>query len=132
MSSSYRILCLSHDPAVVAADNWESGNGWQSGNGGLEAVVEAVTHRTGVPALVEHLNCDLLVGRYSYSLVEVGCPPTAGRHRDVQWVDVGWLRLLARYLERHPDELRDYLGFPFQCWTPERLHRLRDELGAGR
>lgn len=128
MSSTYRILCLSHDPAMTAGES-----DWQSGNGGREAAVECVSNR--VALMPEHRDCDLLIGRYSYPLVEVGCPPSVGRHRDVEWVDVGWLRILARYAELAPAEfLADSLtsAVPAGCWTPERLHRLRHELGTGR
>jgi hypothetical protein len=72
-----------------------------------------------------HRDCDLLIGRYSYPLVEVGCPPTIGpertgrrrcyAHSVTEWVDVAWLRILAGETQ-------------LAHWPWERLRRLRDEL----
>jgi hypothetical protein len=124
MSSTYRILCVSHDPAI-ALEQFE----FQSGDDGRARAEEAVA--TGV---ADHPNCDLLIGRYSYPLVEVGCPPKP-RHSGVyhphntEWLDVFWLRLLVA-AQRAPEgsqERQLATGAP-GCWSPERLHRLRLEL----
>ena len=52
MSSSYAVLCLSHDPAVIAADSE-----WNRPEQAEQAI------RDGIAS---HEHCDLLIGRYSY------------------------------------------------------------------
>ena len=56
MSSTYRVLCLSHDPAIVAADDYQR----------PETAEAAITE-----GIAEHAGCDLVIGRYSYPLVEL-------------------------------------------------------------
>lgn len=124
MSSVYRVLCLSHDPAIVTGDEYSR----------PDPAVAAI-----VSGIDGHQGCDLLVGRYSYPLIEVGCPPTigperAGRrrcysHSTTEWVDVAWLRILAAVHQSGTERMRalareSRLG----CWSWERLRRLRDEL----
>lgn len=124
MSSTYRILCLSHDPAIEAGEHTSP-----------EAAEAAI--REG---LSEHQHCDLLIGRYSYPLVEVGCPsrlgmPTSGErgcngyHRNTEWIDSGWLLVLAH--ARHARALPEGIDRhnDVSCWTEQRILRLREELG---
>jgi hypothetical protein len=124
VSSNYRILCLSHDPAIVAGDFTSA---------------EAAEAEIAV-GLNEHPQCDLLIGRYSYPLVEVGCPPTTGIKRSGQhycfphamtkWVDVAWLRLLAAAHQSGNDQMRALVDDThLRHWPWGRLQRLRDELG---
>lgn len=122
MSSVYRILCLSHDPATSAEEYCTP-----------EAAAKAIA--SGVDG---HRRCDLLIGRYSYPLVEVGCPPTAARggpplcyaHRDIVWVDSAWLRALCVVHQLDDEPARALVRDPqLRCWSWERLLRLRDELG---
>jgi hypothetical protein len=124
MSSTYRILCLSHDPALSFGE--------YSTPGTAEAAI-----RVGID---EHPRCDLLIGRYSYPLIEVGCPPTTGHdrpgrrrchpHSTTEWVDVAWLGLLAVTHQSGSEELAALAGGPAMAhWPWERLRRLRDELG---
>lgn len=146
MSSSYRILCLSHDPAIELEPEWDGPTGPK---GWTEAVTAAAMPEDD-DRLAEHVTCDLLIGRYSYPLVEVCCPPmkrdvakefhSNGWHGNDQWVDLDWLRLLYaadRHLLRAAElgdeedvELAEItqrlrrLG----CWTPRRLRRLRQFL----
>ncbi|MFD5245033.1 hypothetical protein ACFWIW_10840 [Amycolatopsis sp. NPDC058340] len=127
MSSMYRILCLSHDPAIVI-EHPE----FHSGSNGRE-LAEAVVLR----GIEGHKGCDLLIGRYSYPLIEVGCPDRTREHvggyhpHHTVWVDAIWLKLL--YLaQRAPKDsperqLAERAPMP-GCWTPERLHCLRTEL----
>lgn len=125
MSSTYRILCLSHDPAITAGDDYNS----------PEAAAAAIA--AGVD---EHPHCDLLIGRYSYPLIEVGCPPTTRparpgqrgcyAHATTEWVDVAWLRILAAVHQSGNEETRALAGDShLSHWPWERLRRLRDELG---
>ena len=122
MSSSYSILCLSHDPAIIVGEY-----------SGPKPAADAIS--TGIDG---HPGCDLLIGRYSYPLVEVGCPPTPKRtgrppcwmHADTEWVDVDWLRLLAAAYRSQDEAVRSATqAGEFRCWTWERLRRLRVELG---
>lgn len=128
MSSIYRILCLSHDPAIpipTADFNWP------------EQAEERV--RSSIEG---HETCDLMIGRYSYPLIEVGCPNLTTRngrrtsetpcfHGGTQWIGVEWLRLLAAALGESIDSPvgRAAAASEFRCWTPRRVVRLRQELG---
>ena len=126
MSSIYRVLCLSHDPAIVLTEVEYSRP---------ESAVADIA--SGIDG---HSDCDLLIGRYSYPLIEVGCPPTtgperSGRHRctphsTTEWVDVTWLRILAAVHQSGTEDMRDLAGeAALAHWSRERLRRLRDELG---
>jgi hypothetical protein len=126
VSSNYRILCLSHDPATIASDDYAS----------PEAAEAAI-----IAGLSEHPECDLLVGRYSYPLVEVGCPPTttprgSGQHNcyphsQTEWAEVAWLRLLAAAHQSGDDQMRALANdHHLAHWPWERLRRLRGELGV--
>lgn len=124
MSSVYRVLCLSHDPAVITEAEY----------GRPETAAAAIN--AGVEG---HPNCDLLIGRYSYPLIEVGCPPSArpersGQHRCyphsmTEWVDVAWLRILAAVHQSGTEHMRNLAGETrLAHWSWERLRRLRNEL----
>ncbi len=121
MSSTYRILCLSHDPATTYGE-------YRTPDAAEQAITIGITG---------HPNCDLLIGRYSYPLVEAGCPPTRNQpgaarccHGSTIWADADVLRLLAVAYQSADAAVRGASKrFEPQCWTPERLHRLRDELG---
>lgn len=114
MSSTYYALCLSHDPALtVAEQEWH--------NGYAEALVAV---RKGLHG---HAACDVVIGRYSYPMIEVCCTGSCpARHADDRWTDVGWLRLL---LLAGPEIARDSaLRHVTSCWGFERASRLRVEL----
>jgi len=123
MSSAYNVLCLSHDPAITAAYDC----------GSPEKAVEAIAH--GIDG---HEHCDLLIGRNSASLVEVGCPPSLHPRRDqhrcmthgnTEWIDITWLRLLARAYQSSDEAVRTATTEQgFRCWSRERLRRLQGEL----
>lgn len=127
MSSDYRILCMNHDPAIVIDHDWHTA---------AEAIAvacEPASHELVVP----HENCDLLVGRYSYPLLEVCCPPrkdVAGPHatyvhREPQWIDVKWLHILRAAKTVPPaEQLKEAIRQVQTCWTAARLERLRGEL----
>lgn len=123
MSSSYYVLCLSHDPATTVRETSSA-----------EAAAEAI--RSGIDG---HPGCDLLIERVSGGPAEYGCPPHEARaagprciHRDVEWGDVDWLRLLGR-AQQSPDRAvaEAVRRGRFGCWTPDRLNRLRHPLGNG-
>lgn len=129
MSSTYRVLCLSHDPAIIAADG-----DWNRPEFAETAVREGVEG---------HETCDLLIGRYSYPLVEVGCPGSTIRpdgtpgctwHGSTNWIDKDWLRLLWYAQQQDGQPILAKVGHQheFRCWTPQRLARIADELGVTR
>lgn len=123
MSSNYHVLCVSHDPAIVIEDG--------------DAIVssgEAI--RKAQAGLVEHPSCDLLVGRYSYPLVEVCC---FGNHVAQQipcahhvpiWAEAGFLRVALLALKYAPTDraMQAALERVPSCWTGHRLQSLRLEL----
>ena len=126
MSSVYRVLCLSHDPALALTEVEYS-----------RPESAATDIASGIDG---HQGCDLLIGRYSYPLVEVGCPPWTGptgagsqrctRHSNAQWADVAWLRILAAVHQSGGEGMRRLAeASSLSCWSWERLRRLRLELG---
>ncbi|MFJ2707839.1 hypothetical protein ACIO3R_32265 [Streptomyces sp. NPDC087428] len=123
MSSTYRILCMSHDPATAHGE-W---NRPEDAEAALAAGIDG------------HPHCDLLVGRYSYPLVEVGCPPTRDQpakltcgHNATIWVDAGWLRLLAVAQQSSDAAVQAATKGLGLCWPMKRIRRLGDELGVPR
>lgn len=123
MSSNYHVLCVSHDPAIVITEDHE----FRSPHDALAAAANPASHER----LAGHVGCDLLVGRYSYPLIEVGCPGgdrcRPGYHRpdSDMWADAGWLRLLHAAHSRGDD----VTGFRLRpCWTRSRVLSLAREL----
>jgi hypothetical protein len=124
MSSTFHVLCLSHDPALAITRT-----GYNQA-----AEAEAAIRDNGI----EHPDCDLLIARFSGGLVQLGCPPTGSQprvhqhwcrlHRTTEWVDVAWLRVLAaaRTAQVLPDEITK--SHHFSCWPEVRLWRLRHEI----
>lgn len=128
MSSSYNILCLSHDPAIIVEPEYRT-------PGEAETAL-----RQGVDFEVPigHPNCDLMIGRWSGSLIEVGCPPGQRRpgqrccthHSTTEWVGVAWLRILAAVHHYGDVRTKALTGDShLRHWHPERLCRLRHLLG---
>jgi hypothetical protein len=133
MSSDYFVLCLSHDPAIridIASRQ-------------RDEAIAAASDPAGHEDLDNHQHCDLVVGRYSWPLVEVGCPPSPKqaerRHQgcyhphNPTWLDAKWLRLLLAVTvdeHRDPETSKAIERFHFGCWPPDRLARLRNELGV--
>jgi hypothetical protein len=131
MSSTYRILCLSHDPALVLVGEWPS----------LDEALSAVASRTlnASSSNIGHRDCDLVVGAYSYPLVRLWCPPC--QSDQPRWghtsyhpnkpiaVNAFWLRLLWHVDQQQASATlaKTLAGRP-GCWNPGRLTRLRCEL----
>lgn len=133
MSSTYRALCLSHDPAIVIGGPDE---GWQSGENGIGIMQDALQFPADCELLAGHEQCELLGGRFSSPLIEVYCSGRTSSglwhrlpHNRGQWIDVEWLRLLAT-AHASSDELMSNIamGMP-ECWSRTRLWRLRELLG---
>lgn len=123
MSSDYEAFCLSHDPAL----------GMERGRSTAEDAVEY--------GRLSHPKCDLLIGRYSGALVEVGCPSSPMGENDVRhpgyhphhivWVEAGWLRLALAALDGQDGAAevsaldRAVAEVTRLCWRPQRIARLR-------
>lgn len=129
MSSTYKLLCLNHDPAIVIP-----GPDWNTPEPAIAAALEPAMHDWLVE---DHGQCDLLVGRYSYPLVEVCCPAHRKKcstwHQGPVWIDADWLRLLRAGMALVEDDaqMKAAVGrvqSHHACWTPARIHRLRTEL----
>lgn len=124
MSSTYYVLCMSHDPAIQL----DGSHHWPEG--AAEAVAAGVDG---------HEHCDLAIGSYSYPLVEVGCPASRDQpaklrcsHAGTTWVDRDWLRLLAAgYQTTDPLVEAAVKEVSNLCWPWVRLRRLRVELDIG-
>lgn len=119
MSSSYHVLCLSHDPAMVAVSECR-------GAEGAERLIAA--------GIEGHEHCDLVIMAMSGGPSEFGCPPVTGRAgqrscnyhvHSTNWADVDWLHVLhIAYGAADPDQLQRRRP-TLRCWPPERIHRLR-------
>lgn len=127
MSSIYRILCLSHDPAIEIE---------RTDTNRLEAALSLLQGPQLPDELQDHAACDLLIGRYSYPLVEAICPPSRRdgdpKHypfhpNTTNVMDADWLRLLwAAYDAPVNDPLKAAVAaFGRSCWTWQRVDRLR-------
>lgn len=122
MSSTYRVLCLSHDPAITVDEEFRN---WDDATEAIEA------KRIG------HDQCDLVIGRYSYPLVEIAClgGRAEGRcnsyHTTFKREDPQWLLLMRESLAG--DATSSAFGVAESisrrgCWSRQRLDRLRHEL----
>jgi hypothetical protein len=126
VSSAYYLLCLSHDPALVLDHDF--------GCNGIKALSTREHDVHGEhDVFARHPECDLVAGRYSYPLIEVGCfgrqlpGPTGcrGHHNAVDWTEATVLRLLSAASGKVDEKLIE----PFTCWPANRLAKLRCELG---
>lgn len=115
MSSTYRAICLAHNPAIVDNADWTN---WPP----LSAAI-ADPH-SGIRR--HHPTCRLLIGRWSGALVEVICPAghTPCHPTSDETVDASWLRLLAL-----SDPTAYQAAQIHPCWTRVMARRLRYELG---
>ncbi len=115
MSSTYKLVCLNHDPAIVITD---------PGRPRDEIAADAIDRR-GVEG---HEQCDLLIVGYSGGLTEIGCTGAVSHcfHRIAIWVDASWLRLL--HVAHAHDIGVSQLRLP-GCWTRQRVLRLGALLG---
>lgn len=122
MSSAYRLLCVSHDPAIVIDED-----------GDRDRATAVARSLRPVPG---HPGCDLLVGRYSYPLIEVCCPAQGSRpghpgsHSEPQWVDAGFLRVAAIAVQRAAGDVQfaHAVRRLSACWSATRLRSLAYEL----
>lgn len=124
MSTVYRILCLSHDPAIILEPDWNN----------PEQAIAAATNPDDYIEVAPHSSCDLLVGGFSYPLISVACPPRphpgqdAAPHRQPIWITKDWLHVLAAANQLPHADLAAALRRLPGCWSPTRIHRLRNLL----
>lgn len=111
MSSTYRIFCLSHDPALETDVEFQVG-----GTNNPAASKRAA--ETPVPG---HEHCDLIIAQYSGGPIALS--GSTKWHAD--WVEKDWLRLLWAAQDTLPGPVVDRLS---RDWPRERLRRLRDVL----
>jgi hypothetical protein len=124
MSSTYYVLCMSHDPATIVTEH-----------GNTHDAEAAILER-----FENHPHCDFLIMRVSGAPVEFGCPGTdlpvgtAGGclgHSKTYWIDADWLRLLTYVEGDQSGELQKLRLRPaLRCWSADRLKRLRFHLGV--
>lgn len=112
MSSSYRILCVSHTPALEVAtgsDGWE----WNRAEQALAAVTDS-------RVIGEHRSCDLIVYGNYYTFY---CPPNARcTHAGAEPFESSWITLAAAALQH--DDLKARVETFTGCWTAPRIHSL--------
>lgn len=141
MSSTYRAICLSHDPGLML-DHPETSS--------VHEIEDWVSRSRREHYWPGHERCDLVAGRYSYPLVEVFCPggvelsaaagapPRKCSHAD-GWLPIELLRAIALLdsavltVTAKPGTgagaairaalvgLQDAAG---ECWTSSRIRRL--------
>jgi hypothetical protein len=129
VSSRYGLICLNHDPAIVIG-------GPESG---ILPDIETIAADPAAHGLPDHAHCELLIGRWSAALIEIGCPrqhwtTTDARvhypfhSRGTEWIDVYWLHLLATVAARSATVMDDGLALAVKsapgCWNARRALRL--------
>jgi hypothetical protein len=121
MSSQYRLICMSHDPALIILDGEHR---------------EQFTPDREDDRMADHPECDVMIGQFSYPLVAVGCfgltiqgsTECKSTHNQINWMDVDWLRLL--YLaSKGTVPVSIYQPLLLRCWTMDRLYRLAPLMG---
>jgi hypothetical protein len=126
VSSTYRGICLNHTPALefpgdsLYANLGELIGDWQN---------EGAAGRTG-EEIASHRRCDVVFGAYSYSLIDIFCPPNLDhRHALPERYSAKDLNHLWHLLnsDRRADRRearRTMAAIPTPCWGPVRLNML--------
>jgi hypothetical protein len=123
MSSTYRLICMAHDPAIVIDRDHPT-------------LTDALAALLSDEITEAHPHCLLLIGRWSGGLIEVTCADLRhADHRGHRTVDAAFLRVvLAAYQAvesvADPDGLLGALNRLPTCWGAERIRPLRYELGV--
>lgn len=124
MSSDFHLICLSHNPAIRLDISWHSG-----ANGRIVAEHEMMNPAASAHEEVRrHAQCDLIIGEYSYPLVEIGYK-SYEESTEVEWIDVRWVRLLALTAQSRPHSPEDNYKLLPDGWTWGSAWRLLGELG---
>jgi hypothetical protein len=117
VSSQYRLICVSHNPAIVQHEPE-----WHSGSGGRQVVERLLAF--DAPPIVGHESCKVVAGAFSYPLVDVYLPPEYERSNG-EWIDACWLKALWHLNQVDPDNvpyrLKNYIAV---------ANSLRFELGC--
>lgn len=135
MSSTYRAICLSHDPAIEINGDYDDLT-WDDRETGLGALARRIGD------LAAHKDCDLVLGAYSYPLWEITCPVSSGKrvegvkdgsvccHNYDKSIQVDWLRLMIAALVEPTTATTAVLSRRLidGCWPPDRVMRLRNLL----
>ena len=125
MSNSYRILCLSHDPAIILEPDWTD----------IAPALATAYDPAEHIEIAHHAGCDLLIGAWNNGLAAFGCPPRLDplhrpTHIHPEWINVDMMRVLVAAYETAlpaPDLTGALKRIP-ACWSSDRLHRLRELL----
>jgi hypothetical protein len=130
VSSTYRGICLNHTPAL----EFPVDSVYQS----LPEFVEmlqrgedlAIRDRTDTLEVRAHAGCDVVIGSYSYPLIDIYCLPNLDhRHAQPERYSAKDLNHLWHLLnsERRADRRearRTMAAIPTPCWGPVRLNML--------
>lgn len=126
MSSTYQLICMNHDPGIVV---------WDDHHQTFQPLEEKL--KSDDPW--EHSGCDVVIGRFSYPLIEVGCPWSLGKyayrceHAATMWTEASWLKLLFLHAVSPESSLSSLAPTVFKsiprCWTPGRVMKLRTFFG---
>lgn len=112
MSSTYNAICLSHTPPLEVCD-------WQANT------PEEALH----VAQDLHSECDVMVGRYSYPLIAVGCPRVEAHGiyhgKDIKWMDTEWLLVASLAVEVEGFNMLKALEELPGCFSISTLGKLR-------
>lgn len=125
MSSTYRLICLAHYPALVLPVEYQDLHAAEAA--GVRDTRSASEQTREV--LAEHPGCDLVIGRWSGALIEFMCPgashPATVHHGPSDWLDVKWVRLLSACLMSEDEPIRAQAQAIGQgCWPASRVTRL--------
>jgi hypothetical protein len=130
VSSTYRGICLNHTPVL----EFPVDSVYQS----LPEFVAMLQHgkdlairdRTDTLEIVAHAGCDVVVGEYSYPLVDIYCLPNLDhRHAqperfsptDLKYL---WFKLNSPHRSDRREARRTMALLPTPCWGPDRLNML--------
>lgn len=130
MSSNYYLLCMNHNPALVIDVDSQS---IDITSGLVESMRQgALLPGNSYDHLLVHKECHLMIGRYSYPLIELGClEGMAHGHSGIKWIDRDVLRVML-YLDDKfgvTEEVHRLLQPWRKCFGLELVRLLRNEIG---
>jgi len=130
MSSTYRGICLNHTPALA----FPADSVYQDLHQ-FVAMIQAgkklaTRDRTDTLEILAHAGCDVVVGAYSYPLVEVYCLPNLDHRHvrpepfDAKALNELWHLLNSNRRADRREARRAMAAFPTPCWGQDRLNML--------
>lgn len=129
MSSTYRGICLNHAPAL----EFPVDSVYQSLPEFVDMIHRgkdlAIRDRTDTLEIVAHAGCDVIVGEYSYPLVEIYCVSFEHNHarperfsaKDLNWL---WHKLNSDRRRERREARHTLAQQAAPCWNLDRLNRL--------